>query len=80
MTTVQITLPDSLAREAALAGLLDPEKIEKLLRQQLAEGRVEKLIEAKKKLNQNPIPPMTEDELAREIEAYRSGLKDAPLA
>ena len=35
MTTVQITLPDQLAQEAQRAGLLSPEKIEQLLREQL---------------------------------------------
>jgi len=35
MTTVQITLPDDLAREAANAGLLSAEAIEAMLREQL---------------------------------------------
>ena len=30
MTTVQITLPDGLAQEAAPAGLLAPERIERI--------------------------------------------------
>ena len=35
MTTVQITLPDALAREVANAGLLAPERIERILRERL---------------------------------------------
>jgi hypothetical protein len=36
MTTVQITLPDKLAREAQRAGLLSPEFLEQWLRKMLA--------------------------------------------
>lgn len=39
MTTLQITLPDSLALEAQRAGLLSPPQIEKLLRKQLQSQR-----------------------------------------
>jgi predicted flap endonuclease-1-like 5' DNA nuclease len=35
MKNVQISLPDDLARDAALAGLLDPAQIEALLRASL---------------------------------------------
>ena len=38
MTTVQITLPDALALEAASAGLLAPEKIERILRERLRQA------------------------------------------
>jgi hypothetical protein len=39
MTTVQISLPDQLAREAQRAGLLSPELLEKWLREQLKAQR-----------------------------------------
>jgi hypothetical protein len=35
MTTIQITLPDELAKEAEQAGLLSPESLEQLLREKL---------------------------------------------
>ena len=35
MTTVQITLPDELAQTASRAGLLSPEAMEAMLREQL---------------------------------------------
>ena len=43
MTTFRINLPDPLAEEAARAGLLDADKIEALLREQLRARRVERL-------------------------------------
>ena len=43
MTTVQITLPDALAQEAAQAGLLTPEKIERMLREQLRAERMARM-------------------------------------
>ena len=43
MTTVQITLPEALAQEAAQAGLLAPGKIERILRDRLRQERIERL-------------------------------------
>jgi hypothetical protein len=78
MTTVQITLPDALAEEAANAGLLTPERIERLLREQLRAERIERLQVARAKLAANPLAPMTPEEIAAEIEAYRNEQRRAP--
>ena len=43
MTTLQITLPDALAQEAASAGLLVPEMLERILRERLRGERIERL-------------------------------------
>jgi hypothetical protein len=71
MTIVQITLPDALAKEAANAGLLAPERIAGILREQLRAERVERLDVARQKLASNPIPAMTAEEIQAEIDAYR---------
>lgn len=71
MTTVQITLPDALAREAAMAGLLAPETIERLLREHLRAGRIDRLKAARASLAEEPLPPMTPEEIGEEIDAYR---------
>lgn len=71
MTTVQITLPDALAQEAAKAGLLAPERIADILREQLRAERVERLDSARKKLASSPLPPLTAEEIQAEIDAYR---------
>lgn len=72
MTTVQITLPDSLAQEAASAGLLAPEKIERILRDRLRNDRTERMKSARAILAAEPLVPMTPQEIRSEIEAYRS--------
>jgi hypothetical protein len=78
MTTVQITLPDALAQEAANAGLLASDKIAALLRQQLRADRIEGLHSARTKLAAEPLAPMTSEEIQAEIEAYRAGQRRAP--
>ncbi len=72
MTTVQITLPDALAREVASAGLLEPEKIERIMREQLRAERIERLKAARATLAADPLGSMTPEEISAEIAAYRS--------
>jgi len=71
MTTVQITLPDALAQEAARAGLLVPEKLERILRERLRAERIERMKAARAKLAAEPLAPMTPEEIGDEIRAYR---------
>ena len=72
MTTVQITLPDALAQEATSAGLLAPEKIERIVRDRLHADRIERMKTSRAMLVADPIAPMTAEEISAEIEAYRS--------
>jgi hypothetical protein len=72
MTTVQITLPDQLAEEAARAGLLASERIEALLREQLRTERIARMRAVREKLAADPLPPMTAAEIQAEIDAYRA--------
>ncbi len=78
MTTVQINLPEPLAKEATQAGLLASDKIEVMLRQQLRAQRLQRLNAARGKLTENPLPPMTAEEIQAEIRAYRNGQRRAP--
>ncbi len=71
MTTVQITLPDALAQEAAQAGLLAPEKLERMLRDGLRQERINRMKSARTTLAAQPLEPMTPGELGAEISAYR---------
>jgi len=50
MTTVQITIPDALAKEAAAEGLLEPGSIESILRERLAAARIAKMQATRQKL------------------------------
>ena len=77
MTTVEITLPDTLAREAADAGLLSSETVERIPRDRMRAGRIERLREIRAILDADPLPPMTQDEINAEIEAARAELRHA---
>jgi len=72
MTTIQITLPDALAQEAANAGLFEPEKMERILRERLRAERIQQLKAAREKLAAEPLPAMTPEEIQAEIDAYRT--------
>jgi hypothetical protein len=72
MTTIQIELPDALAKEATSAGLFNPEAIEQILRARLKEQQIERLIKARASLAANPLPEMSPAEINAEIQAYRS--------
>ena len=72
MATVQITLPDALAQEAMTAGLLAPERLERLLRDRLRADRIERMQAVRGQLAAEPLAPMTTDEISAEISAHRS--------
>ena len=72
MAIVRITLPDDLARDLADSGLLEPQVIETILRDQLRAKRVSDLTAIRAALRANPLGPMTNEEINAEIEAYRA--------
>ncbi len=72
MTTVQITISDALAKEAAAEGLLETGSIEAILRERLATARVAKMQATRQKLSAGGTPPLTADEIDAEITAYRT--------
>jgi hypothetical protein len=72
VATVQITLPDDLARDLTEAGLLEPQVIENILRDRLRATRIADFGEIRAKLRADPLEPMTNDEINAEIEAYRA--------
>jgi len=71
MTEVTVTLPDDLVQQARQAGLLHPEALAALLRDAMREQRIERLFSTMDKLAQIE-PPLTEEEIAAEIEAARA--------
>jgi hypothetical protein len=81
MTTVEITLPDQLAQEAQQAGLLTPERIELLLREELKAKRIDELFVAMGRMDRVAEPAaMSPEEVAAEIAAMRAArrAKNAP--
>ena len=74
MTTLELTLniPDELASKAQAAGLLNSEAIEKLLREQLRKQAGQELRAMLDKADASGMPPMSEEEIQTEIDAYRA--------
>lgn len=70
-TELRLTLPDSLAREAEANGLLTPEAIEALLREEIRRRRVNQLFGGADRLANLGMPPLTGSEVEAEIEAAR---------
>ncbi|MEK6406562.1 MAG: hypothetical protein AABN34_06325 [Acidobacteriota bacterium] len=69
----KLLLPDSLAREAEANGLLTPEAIEALLRNELVRrGRVNQLFDAADRLADLDMQSLTEAEVETEIQAVRN--------
>lgn len=69
----KLLLLDSLAREAEANGLLTPESIETLLRNELVRrGRVKQLFDAADRLAEIDMAPLTEAEVDAEIQAVRN--------
>jgi hypothetical protein len=75
MTTLTIDLPDNLAEEAKRAGLLAPNVIEQLLRETLRQRAVNGLFSAADKLAAADFPPMTMEEIQKEVNAVRADRK-----
>lgn len=73
MTTIQITLPDELVKEAKEAGLLSPESLEKWVRQQLKAKQFDQLVAAMDRMSAvNDLPYMSPEEVAEEIRIMRA--------
>jgi hypothetical protein len=74
---VEIELPDALAKQAKKEGLLEPEALERMVREALLAKRVEGLAQAREVIAANPLPPMTPEEIQAEIDAYRADVRRA---
>jgi hypothetical protein len=68
---IRLTLPDSMAREAEARGLLKPESLESLLREELRRRRIDRLFEAADRVGSLSLPPVTEAEIEAEVQAVR---------
>ena len=72
MTTIQLTLPDDLARKATEAGLLSSEAMQEMLRQQLRRRAGETLREMWSQMPDEVLTPEIEQEVADSVRAYRA--------
>ncbi len=72
MTCIQIEIPEATAQAAQAAGLLTPQTLDRLLSEALRGRSLERLDAALNKLASEPLPPMSEEEIQAEIDAYRA--------
>ena len=73
---IKLDLPDNLAREAETNGLLKPEAIESLLRDEIRRRRVDGLFESADRLAAS-VAPLTETEVEAEIAAVREARRSS---
>ncbi len=73
MATVdlKLSLPEQLLKEAEKAGLLNPESIERLLRDEIRRRRVDNLFTAADRLAELNLPILSDEEIAEEIRLAR---------
>lgn len=77
MTTIQITLPDQLARDAQRAGLLEASAMEHMLRERLKSQRVDELFDAMDRMAAVKEPAvMPPEEMAEEIRSMRRARRE----
>ena len=72
MTTIQLTLPDDLAKKATEAGLLSAEAIQKMLREQLLRRVGESLQAIRRRMPNEELTPEIEQEIVEAVQAYRA--------
>lgn len=72
MTTVQIQLPDELAQNAQAAGLLSPEAMAAMLREQLRKQAGESLRAMWERLPPEELTPEIEQMIVDEVRAVRA--------
>lgn len=72
MTTVQLSLPDDLARQATEAGLLSAEAIQEMLREQLLRRAGESLQEIHDRMPREELTLEIEEEIIEAVRAYRA--------
>ena len=74
MTTLELKLdiPDRLAQDAAQMGLLEPDKLQALLREAVRDRRIAQLAEARARVAAAGIAPMSMEEIQAEVDAVRA--------
>lgn len=75
MTILELTLPDSLAEEARAAGLLEPQAIERLLREALRRAAFDEFLAVAERAEAAGASPLSEADVNAEIQAYRQEVR-----
>jgi hypothetical protein len=72
MTTIEISLPEDLAERARTAGLLSDNAIQQLLEDAMRRRAGRALLDIAKRIHDEAIPPMSDDEIVAEVKAVRA--------
>ena len=74
MTTVEVKLdlPDQIAQEARREGLLTGQAIARLIEEAVRREAGKKLLDAMARLQAANVPPLTEADVAAEVQAVRA--------
>lgn len=75
MSDIVIELPDALAKEVREAGLLRSDYVASMFRKEIRRRKINRLFSAADRLSESDLP-ITEQDLAAEIEAYRKESKE----
>lgn len=71
--TMQLDLPEELAKKARAAGLLDPQRVASLIARELnAGGDRRSFFEIARQIQAQPGEPMTMEEIQKEVNAARA--------
>jgi hypothetical protein len=78
MTTLELKLnvPDRLAQDAAQMGLLSPESLQAMLREAVRNRRIAQLAQARQRVAEAGIAPMSLEEIHEEVNAVRAERRD----
>lgn len=68
---VKLSLSEQLLREAEEAGLLNPQSIERLLREEIRRRRVDNFFASAERLAALDLPLLSDEEIAEEIRLAR---------
>ena len=77
MATLELKLPDQLARDARKAGLLSAKAIEELLREAIRKRAAQEFLAVADRVAAATIPPMSEEEIQAEVNAVRKARRRA---
>jgi hypothetical protein len=75
MTTVQITLPDTLAQDAQATGLFSPERMEEILREQLRRRAGESLQAMWDRLPEEELTPEMDERICEDVCEVRTEMR-----
>lgn len=76
MTTIKLTLPERIAKEAQSAGLLEPERLAEVLEDALRQEAAKEFLGYSEKIRSGGAALLSEDEIMAEVKAARKARRN----